>query len=314
MEFSGKRVIISGGAGFIGRALVERLSALGAQITVVSRDEDKHLSLRREFPEVRTRICDIRDLDLLRRLTEGHDFGIWAASLKQIETCTQNPQIAKEVILDGALNQRRVSEEHLEAAVFVSTDKSRAPTTLYGYLKGAAGESFVAGSQIARLSTAVYGNVWNSTGSLIPAIWHALANDRELTLFSPDMTRFMIDASEAVQVLLDALEFNACYVLPRLEAFRVREVFELYAEEFGLRYRLGKPRPAEKIHELLATAEELPRLRWIDRGQRGFYVVDPCAEGPGVEDFPTGRYSSADHVVPKERLRALLEERNYFRA
>jgi UDP-N-acetylglucosamine 4,6-dehydratase/5-epimerase len=313
VELQGKRVIISGGAGFIGRALVARLSALGAQITVVSRDEDKHLSLRRQFPEVTTRICDVRDLDLLRQLSAGHDVGIWAASLKQIETCTQNPQMAKEVILDGALNQRRVSEEHLEAAVFISTDKSRAPTTLYGYLKGAAGESFVAGSRVARLSTAVYGNVWNSTGSLIPAIWDALANDRELTLFDPDMTRFMIDAEEAVQILLDALDFNACYVLPRLESFRVREVFELYAEEFGLRYRVGRPRPSEKIHELLATAEELPRMRWIERGERGFYVVDLSSEGPGV-DFPQGRYSSADHVVSKERLRALLEERNYFRA
>lgn len=306
-------MIISGGAGFIGRALVRRLTSIGARITVISRDEDKHLNLRREFPEVETRICDIRDLDLLRQHSAGHDVGIWAASLKQIETCTQNPQMAKEVILDGALNQRRVSEEHLEAAVFISTDKSRAPTTLYGYLKGAAGESFVAGSKVARLSTAIYGNVWNSTGSLIPAIWDALAHERELTLFSPEMTRFMIDADEAVQILLDALDFNGAYVLPRLEAFRVRDVFELYGEAFGLRYRLGQPRPSEKIHELLATREELPRLRWIDRGERGFYLVDPVAAGAGIE-FPNGHYSSADHLVSKERLRELLEERNYFRA
>lgn len=314
MDLKGKRVIISGGAGFIGQALVARLSELGARITVVSRDEDKHLSLRRRFPEVETRICDIRDLELLRRLTAGHEIGIWAASLKQIETCTQNPLVAKEVILDGALNQRLVSEEHLEAAVFISTDKSRAPTTLYGYLKGAAGESFIAGSKLTSLSTAVYGNVWNSTGSLIPAIWDALENERELTLYSPDMTRFMIDAEEAVQILLDALDYNACYVLPRLDSFRVREVFELYAEEFGLRYRVGRPRPSEKIHELLATSEELPRMRWVERGSRGFYVVEPSpSEGPAVS-FPHDRYSSADHVLSKDQLRALLEARNYFRA
>lgn len=312
MELAGKKVIISGGAGFIGRALVARLLPLGCRITVVSRDEDKHLRLRREYPEVETRVCDVRDLDMLSRYTAGHDVGIWAASLKQIETCVHNRRMAKEVILDGALNARRVSEDHLEAAVFISTDKSKAPTTLYGFLKGAAGESFILESSRCRLTTAVYGNVWNSTGSVVPCIWDGIRRDRELTLFSDEMTRFMVDAGQAVQIILDALDHNGCYVVPKLESFRVRDLFELYREQFGLRYTQGRPRPSEKIHEVMATAEEVPRMRWVDLGGRGMYLTDPSTIHDQVR-FDSGEYSSRDHVVSKARLREILEARDHFK-
>jgi len=126
MDRDGKRALVSGGAGFLGRALVARLLSLGSRVTVVSRDEDKHLRLRQAHPEVETRVCDVRDGERLRRLTAGHDVAVWAASLKQIDTCARDFEVAKEVIVDGAINARRASEEHLEAAVFVSTDKAKA--------------------------------------------------------------------------------------------------------------------------------------------------------------------------------------------
>ncbi len=310
MQLEGKRVIISGGAGFIGRAVIPRLLAAGCRVTVVSRDEEKHQRLRREFPEVETRICDIRDRDLLRRCTEGHDLVIWAASLKQIDTVSRNFQMAKEIILDGAINSRLVSEEYLEAAVFISTDKSRAPTTLYGFLKGAAGESFILDSKRCRLTTAIYGNVWNSTGSVVPCIWDALERGRELTLFSSEMTRFMIDADHAVDVLFGSLAHGGCYTLPRLRSFRVRDLFEIYREKFGLRFAVGRPRVSEKIHEVMATAEEVPRMRWSEADQ--LYLVSPSEVCDEVS-FPSGEYSSRDHVVTKEELRELLEARSYFR-
>ncbi len=309
MDLAGKRVIVSGGAGFIGWALVKRLLALDCDVTVVSRDEDKHRRLRSAYPQVRTRVCDVRDLDQLARHTAGHDLGIWAGSLKQIDTCARDFEVAKQVIVDGAINARRVSEEHLEAAVFLSTDKAKAPTTLYGYLKGAAGEAFLAAPRACRLTTAVYGNVWNSTGSVVPAIWEAIARGRTLTLFSPQMTRFMLDAERAVEVVLAALAHDGCYVLPELEAFRVGDLFELYAERFGLAFEAGAPRPSEKIHETMATAEEVPRMRRIGGGH---YLID-LDRTHGEVEFPSGSYCSRDHVVDKARLERLLEERAFFR-
>lgn len=310
MELRGKRVIISGGAGFIGRSLVGRLLALGSRVTVVSRDEEKHSRLRREFPDAETFICDVRDRELLRRLTRHHDVGIWAASLKQIDTCSKNPQVAKEIIVDGALNARAVSEEHLEAAVFISTDKSRAPTTLYGYLKGAAGEAFILGRERCRLTTAIYGNVWNSTGSVVPRIWESLAEGRPMTLYSEHMTRFMIEADHAIDLLLGSLDHGGCYTLPKLRSFRVLDLFELYRENFGLSYRLGRPRISEKIHEVMATAEEVPRLRWSDADR--LFLMSPSETFDSVS-FPSGEYSSKDHVVSKAELGSLLEAHAYFR-
>jgi UDP-glucose 4-epimerase len=322
MDLRGKRIIVSGGAGFIGRSLVGRLLAEGSRVTVVSRDEEKHSRLRRQFPDVETFICDVRDLELLRKLTRGHDVAIWAASLKQIDTCSKNPQMAKEIILDGALNARTVSDELLEAAVFISTDKSRAPTTLYGYLKGAAGEAFILDAGRCRVTTAIYGNVWNSTGSAVPRIWEHIVESREMTLYSEQMTRFMIDAEDAIDLLVRSLDHSGCYTLPRLRSFRVQDLFELYRDEFGLRYRIGKPRVSEKIHEVMATAEEVPRLRWSEKD--ALYRMSPTdtfdaisAGSAGSSEpriaFEMGEYSSRDHVISKAELKALLAKNDFFR-
>jgi len=311
MDLAGKKLIISGGAGFLGRAIVRRLVGTGCAITVVSRDEQKHLRLRRDHPEVETRVCDVRDREQLRRHAVGHDVGIWAASMKQIDECARNWQMAKEIILDGAINARRVSEECLEAAVFVSTDEAKAPSTLYGLLKGAAGASFIIHPRSCRLTAAVYGNVWNSTGSIIPCIWDSVRRRRELTLHAEEMTRFMIDVDHAVDVLLGALDHTGCYVVPRLDAFRVLDLFELYRERFGLRFVLGQPRAAEKIHEVMATADELPRMRWVAGGGRGVYLIEPEPVKAPVS-FPSGEYCSRDHVVDKSELREILEAARYF--
>lgn len=322
MKLRGKRIIVSGGAGFIGRSLVGRLLSEGSRVTVVSRDEEKHSRLRRQYPDVETFICDVRDREHLRRLTRGHDLGIWAASLKQIDTCSKNPQMAKEIILDGAMNARAVSDELLEAAVFISTDKSRAPTTLYGYLKGAAGEAFILDGGRCRVTTAIYGNVWNSTGSAVPRIWEHIAEDREMTLYSEQMTRFMIDAEDAIDLLLRSLDHTGCYTLPRLRSFSVKDLFDVYRDELGLRYRIGKPRVSEKIHEVMATAEEVPRLRWsasdslyLMSPTEPFESAPPLSGAPSTPRtaFESGEYSSRDHVISKSELRELLAKNDFFR-
>jgi UDP-N-acetylglucosamine 4,6-dehydratase len=311
MNLKNKKVIISGGAGFIGRALIPRLLKLGCEITVISRDENKHNILRQNFPDVKCAICDIRDLDMLRSYTKGHDVGIWAASLKHIDTCSNNWQIAKEIIVDGAINSRKVSEEYLEAAVFISTDKAKSPTTYYGQLKAVAGELFILGASDCRLATVIYGNVWNSTGSIVPLIWNRLHSDSEMTLYSKEMTRFMIDAGHAVDLVLDSLDHTRCYTLPKLSSFSVCDLFEIYQQKYGLNYIIGTPRLTEKTHEVMAVEEEVQRMRWVENEHQGMYVLDLQAISNSVS-FNAGSYSSKDYIVSKLELEGILERNNYF--
>ncbi len=155
------------------------------RLTIYSRDEAKHYYLKKQFPNINCVIGDVRNYDLMKRASKGHDIGIFAASLKQIEAVDQNVEEGVQVIVNGAINSRRVAEENnFEAACFISSDKSRAATTLYGSMKFIAGEAFIVNAEKSnvRLSTAVYGNVLNSTGSIIPLIWNAIRKKYKLKL------------------------------------------------------------------------------------------------------------------------------------
>ena len=118
----------------------------------------KHYYLKKRFPEVNCVVGDIRNFDLMKRAAAGHDIGIFAASLKQIGAVDQNVEESAKIIIDGAINSRRVAEEvGMQAACFISSDKSRAATTIYGAMKFVAGESFIvnSGRSNVRLSSAL---------------------------------------------------------------------------------------------------------------------------------------------------------------
>jgi len=256
-----KKIFITGGAGYLGRSIVKRYYAAN-QITVYSRDEAKHYYLKKEFPNITCIVGDVRNYDLMKRTSAGHDIGIFAASLKQIEAVDQNVEEGVRVIVDGAINSRRVAEENdFEAACFISSDKSRAATTLYGAMKFVAGEAFIVNAERSnvKLSTAIYGNVLNSTGSIIPLMWDAIKKGYKLTLYSPEMTRFMIDIEQAIDLIEAGLQETGYNVIPNLKAFKVKDLFEIYVEKFGLEYKLGTPRISEKLHEMMVSKEERPR-------------------------------------------------------
>jgi len=305
-----KRLFITGGAGYLGSNLVKRYYN-DNEITVYSRDEAKHYYLKKQFPKVKCIIGDIRNFDLLKRASAGHDIGIFAASLKQIEAVDQNVEEGVRVLIDGSINSRRAAEENnFEAACFISSDKSRAATTLYGAMKFIAGESFIVNSEQSKvkLSSAIYGNVLNSTGSVIPLIWDSIKNKYDLTLYSQEMTRFMISIDDAIDLVEKALNVDGYNVIPNLKSFLVKDLFEIYQEKFDLKFIAGKPRISEKIHEIMVAQEEVPRTDFSDLYDCYFMHYSNLASDPIKKEF-----SSKDTTVTKEELNQILEKHNYFK-
>jgi UDP-glucose 4-epimerase len=304
-----KKIFITGGAGYLGSFLIKKFYE-DNEITIFSRDESKHYFLKKNFPKINCIIGDIRNLDLLSKASKNHDIGIFAASLKQIESVDQNVLEAHEIIVKGGLNSRIVAEKNLQSSCFISTDKSRAATTIYGAMKFVAGEAFILNADKINknLSSAIYGNVVNSTGSVIPLIWDAINNNYSLTLYSQEMTRFIVFPEQAVDLIEVALTKSGVNVIPKANSILIKDLFEIYHEHFGLKYNIGQPRISEKIHEIMIAKEESTRVY-----EEGDYYFMHYNKTYDFDLFKNKEFSSKDCVISKQSLFDLLQKNNFFK-
>jgi len=303
-----KRIFITGGAGFLGKNLIKKYYD-DNEITIYSRDEAKHYFLKKQYPKIRCIVGDIRNYDLLKRASVNQDIGIFAASLKQISAVDENYEEGVEVIIKGGINSRRVAEENnMESACFISSDKSRAATTLYGSMKYVAGESFIVNSENSNtnLSTAIYGNVMNSTGSVIPLILDSIKNNRELTLYSEKMTRFLIEIDEAIVLIEEGLKIDGFNLIPNLKSFSIKDLFEIYKEEFGLKYTIGIPRVSEKLHEMMISHEETNRT-FFDKEKNLYFMHYKNIYNDNIKEFTSDKV-----VLSKEELYDYLKNKNFY--
>ena len=159
----------------------------------------------------------------------------------------------------------------------------------------------------------IYGNVLNSTGSIIPMIWRSINSNTELTLFSKDMTRFIIDVDEAIDLIFKGISYDQVSIIPKLKSLKILDLFEIFSENFNLKFNIGCPRIGEKIHEVLVTKEEVTRLYNSDCGN--FYILKPSLT-KFQSDFTQlrkGDYSSKDCLISKSELKMILDKFNYFK-
>jgi len=306
-----KKIFITGGSGFLGKHIIKTLYDTN-EITIFSRDEAKHYYIKRTFPKVNCIVGDVRNYDLLKRAGNEYNIGIFAASLKQIDTCYYNYEEACEVIIKGAFNSRRIAiENKYESACFISSDKSRAATTLYGSMKYVAGESFISNNTTpCKLTTAIYGNVLNSTGSIIPLIWFYINNKISIPLYDIKMTRFILTITEAMNLIFKSLKYNNCNTIPNIKSFKIKDLFDIYKEKYGLLYHITEPRPNEKIHEIMASQEELRRMIYKKRDNIFLMYQNKTLNN---NYFKSKEYSSSDLCITKEELYKILSDNNFFK-
>lgn len=303
------KLFITGGTGFLGRHLVKKYYN-HYDITVYSRDESKQYYLKKEFPNINCVIGDINNYERLLSASKGHKYAIFAASMKQISAVDQNVEEAVNTIINGGINSKKVAiENKMVSAVFISSDKSNAASTLYGSMKFIAGENFILNNENhdVQLNTVLYGNVTNSTGSIIPLIFDTIKNNRVFTLYSTEMTRFMVSISEALETIDLALfaTYNNKHIAPFMNSYKVTDLVELYKEEFNLKtlYKL-ELRIGEKLHESIYTEEVAKFIQPF----HGYMIWDYQNEFHHYE----GTYNSNESVMTKNQLRQHLMENNYY--
>lgn len=248
-----KSVLITGGSGSFGNAFTERLLQDHSidRIAILSRGEHAQAKMAERFADKRLRffIGDVRDRDRLRRAFHGVDVVVHAAALKRIEVGAYNPTEMVATNIGGAIN---VVEAALDVGVgkvvALSTDKAWQPVSPYGQSKALA-ESIIRNAYQGSTKFAVtrYGNVWGSQGSVVPKWREILKTSDTVPVTDPDVTRFFMRMSEAVDLVIDTIhtmrggELN----IPTLPAYRLGDLAEAMGAKMNV---IGLPE-FEKRHE-----------------------------------------------------------------
>ena len=111
-----------------------------------------------------------------------------------------------------------------------------------------------------------YGNVMCSRGSVIPLFIDQIKNGKPITITDPNMTRFLMNLDEAVELVRFAFEHANPGDLFIQKADLAKAVQQLFGDTGT---NIIGTRHGEKLYETLMTKEE--RLRAEDMG--GYYRV-----------------------------------------
>jgi UDP-N-acetylglucosamine 4,6-dehydratase/5-epimerase len=315
MDLVDKRVLIFGGTGSLGRALIRRLSA-DNYLMVYSRDEAKHWTIRNEAnnPNLKFAVGDIRDFARVAQvLTQFKpNIVIIASALKQVDTCELSPYESIQTNVNGTKNVIDAIDRHigslpgLSTVLLVSTDKACAPVNVYGLCKGLSERLIASAEQtVVKYIGTRYGNVLDSRGSILPLFRYQAEQCDAITLTHRDMTRFVMTLNDSVDLILTALHRAKPgeIWIPKLRSMRIIDLAEIFSEMSGKPVRVIGLRPGEKIHESLISEPESPRV--YENGQH--YILRPTfTSSTGVETLY--EYTSADSVMTKEELREHLSD------
>ncbi len=335
MILEGQSILVTGGTGSLGRAVVRRMLSgeLGrpSKIIVLSRDEAKQHAMRVSYMhrEVTTdeviydnfekllefRIGDVRSYADVCSALKDTQIVVNAAALKQVPTCEYFPTQAVATNCLGPENIVRAIRENgypVETVVGISTDKACKPVNVMGMTKAIQERIFISANILiptTRFVCVRYGNVLSSRGSVVPLFQQQIRAGGPVTLTSAEMTRFLLSLDEAVDVVFSALREarrGETYV-PILRATRVIDMARAMIGERDIELRTIGVRPGEKLNEVLVSEEECHHVE--RRGE--FYVILPLTPELREKDIETpeldSEYSSGDDVLDLEATTALLD-------
>ena len=281
--FKGKTLMITGGTGSFGTTVLKRfLTSEIGEIRIFSRDEKKQDDLRHElqakYPEhsekVRFFIGDVRDFNSIRDAVDGVDFIFHAAALKQVPSCEFFPIEAVKTNILGTENMLNAAiQAKVKNVVCLSTDKAAYPINAMGISKAMMEKVIRANALRAVekggtiISCTRYGNVMCSRGSIIPLFIEQIREGKPITITDPNMTRFLMNLDEAVDLVMFAFEHAkpGDLFVQKSDASTIGVLGQAVQQLFGdTGTKIIGARHGEKLFETLLTNEE--RVRAEDMG------------------------------------------------
>lgn len=332
--YKGKDIVITGGVGSIGGEICKQLLKYEpAKIRIFDNRETEifhmeHL-LEKHKDKIRYLLGDIREKERLRRAVSGCDIIFHAAALKHVPSCEYNPHEAVKTNIMGTQNLIDVAiEEDVERVILISTDKAVNPINTMGATKLLAEKLFLNANLTStartKFSCVRFGNVLNSSGSVVPLFKKQIEAGGPVTLTHKDMRRFFLSIPQAINLVLRAgqrTQGREIMVLKML-GMRIRDLAEVVIEahapiagqkpedikinEIGLR-------PGEKLDELLITDQE----NCVTEEDEDLFIIRPDINYPHYEQKcgnssinPEAYHSGHSKLMTKQEIRELLKKEN----
>ena len=298
--FKGKTLMITGGTGSFGNTVLKHfLTSDIGEIRIFSRDEKKQDDMRHELQanhsehagKVKFYIGDVRNIQSIRDAIVGVDYIFHAAALKQVPSCEFYPMEAVRTNVEGTDNLLHAAiEEGVKRVVCLSTDKAAYPINAMGISKAMMERVIYANARVAaqRGGTVMcctrYGNVMCSRGSVIPLFIDQIKAGKPITITDPNMTRFLMNLDEAVDLVQFAFEHAnpGDLFIQKSDASTIGDLAKAVQKLFGdTGTNIIGTRHGEKLYETLMTREE--RLRAEDMG--GYYRVSADSRDLNYDKF-----------------------------
>lgn len=275
-QFKGKKILVTGGSGSVGQAIVEKLLEYKPKaIRILTNDENSIFEIKRIFdknPLLTFMIGDVRDLDRVKLAIRGIDIVFHAAAMKHIDICEANPFDAIKTNVIGTSNIIEASLlENISKFVFISTDKATNPSTTLGASK-LLGERLThdatnyRGTGKTIFTIVRFGNVLGSRGSVFQIFYDQLKRNKPLTITDERMTRFVMSLPDAASLILKATVIakdGEIFIL-KMNSVKIidlaKTMIKVFNKKFGThngQIRIGKIREKEKLNEILLNPYEL---------------------------------------------------------
>ncbi|MFA5878087.1 MAG: polysaccharide biosynthesis protein [Candidatus Staskawiczbacteria bacterium] len=323
-ELKNKKVLITGGAGSVGNALIKELLKYDINvIRVFDLSENEIAKVRCAFPneeKLRYLIGDIKDINRLKMAMDDIDIVIHLAAMKHVYACEYNPFEAIKTNIEGLQNVIDCARnENVEKVIFTSTDKAAHPLSVMGITK-LLGEKLVSlaeyykGDKRTLFASVRFGNVFGSNGSVVPLFKEQIKKG-EVLITNSNMTRFVITMDEAVKLIFKAIKLvrGGEVFIWKMKAFKVADLAKVMIEKYGIRHVGGGSkvqiipigiREGEKMNEEIMSEEEPSRA--VEMGN--LYVIFPIVDHARVRSKYQNTNKIENAIIASDKAIPLSEK------
>ncbi len=336
-SYSGKRILVTGAAGTVGREMVRQLYSFNpAELRLMDNNESEMFFLMEEYKSnnVHCFLGDVRDRDKVEKLSSSIDIIIHSAAFKHVILSERNPFDVVQTNIIGVENVIRSAMAcNVKNVLFTSSDKAVNPTNVMGTSK-LMGERLITAANAVKndsktiFSSTRFGNVIGSRGSVVPLFMKQIKNRGPVTITDKQMTRFIMTVEEAARLVLESLTISRGgeVFVTKMPVVKITDLAEVMIEILAPRYGYNPSeidtvvigaKPGEKLYEELMSEEEVPRSMEL----KEMFVITPAFksiyqsidyEYPDTLSTKLAKsyISSNEQPMSREQLKAYLIERN----